>query len=294
MNIHALRIFITVATYKSVTKAAEALLISQPAVTIQIRNLEKELNLKLIKGEGRGIQLTNAGEFVFTQGKRLFTLEQDINKKIETFKQKKNNELKIASTYAPGNFLLPELLAQYKLENPHLQISLAIGNVDLVERKLLNYEADVGFVVNSEIEHNELCYIHLSELEFWFIVPVNHQFANRTISLKEFSKEPIILREQGSSTRDLLYAICHANNCPIPPVGLQLQGLNESLRAVQAGYGTMIAPSISVEEMIRSGKVARVYIKNISVYHSIYLCYRKDDCNNLSFIQFVNKKFSAT
>lgn len=292
MNLHALKIFVTVANYKSITQAAKQLLISQPAVTIQIRNLEKELNLKLIEGKGRGIQLTQAGEYVYEQGRRLFHLEKNIELKINEFKQQ-NEQLKIASTYLPSNFILPKILAQYKLENPSIFINVSVGNVENVERKILDYEADVGIVVRSDIGHEDLIYEKIMTLPFWFIVPTNHRFANKTITLQEITKEPMILREQGSSTRDLLYAICYANNCPKPPIGIQLQGLHESIKAVQAGYGTMLAPSISVEDYILSGKVARVFIEGINVFHNIYICYRKIELEQTPFIQFMKNKLDC-
>ncbi len=80
MNLHALRIYCSVASKKSVTEAAKALLISQPAVTMQIRNLEKETGLTLMVPKGRGIELTEAGEFLFKQAERLFDMEADIEK----------------------------------------------------------------------------------------------------------------------------------------------------------------------------------------------------------------------
>ncbi|WP_320940426.1 LysR family transcriptional regulator, partial [Lysinibacillus capsici] len=78
MNLHALRLFTKVAELNSVSKAAQTLMISQPAVTIQIRNLEKELGLTLLEAKGRGISLTQNGTFLYKQAQRLFDLETDI------------------------------------------------------------------------------------------------------------------------------------------------------------------------------------------------------------------------
>ncbi|WP_249661836.1 LysR family transcriptional regulator, partial [Lysinibacillus fusiformis] len=86
MNLHCLRLFTNVAEHNSVCKAAQTLMISQPAVTIQIRNLEKELGLTLIESKGRGIALTPNGTFLYKQAQRLFDLEIDIEYKIEQLK----------------------------------------------------------------------------------------------------------------------------------------------------------------------------------------------------------------
>lgn len=128
MNLHALRIFCSVASKKSVTEAAKALLISQPAVTMQIRNLEKETGLMLIVPKGRGIELTEAGEFLFKQAEKLFDMEADIEKKLEQYTKGGPEELRISSTYLPANFLLPSWLAKFKNQFPHVNVKLYSGN----------------------------------------------------------------------------------------------------------------------------------------------------------------------
>lgn len=286
MNLHALRIFINVAKHKSITLAANELLISQPAVTIQIRNLEKELNLKLIEGRGRGIQLTTAGEFLYEQGLRLFRLEQSIENKISDFKEK-NVQLNIASSYIPINYVLPTFLAQYKLLHPHIFINVALGNVANVEKQVLNYESDIGFVVRSNVGHEDLQYEELMTVPFWFVVHPNHHLANKTINLEELINEQIIFRERGSSTRDLLESVFYARNCTLPPIGIQLQGLHESIKAVAAGYGTTLAPSFSVSNEIRDKKLSRVWIEGIEIIQSLYICTRKIEAKTEAFIKYI-------
>ena len=85
MNLHALRIFTNVAKLGGITAAANSMLLSQPAVTIQIRKLENEIGAKLIEGKGRGIQLTPEGKFLYEQGMRLFYLEAQIDEKLGKF-----------------------------------------------------------------------------------------------------------------------------------------------------------------------------------------------------------------
>ncbi|MED4353221.1 LysR family transcriptional regulator [Schinkia azotoformans] len=291
MNLHALKTFIIVAKHKSITLAANELLISQPAVTIQIRNLEKELNLKLIEGRGRGIQLTLAGEFIYEQGQRLFRLEQNIENKISDFKER-NIQLNISSSYIPINYVLPPLLAQYKLLHPHIFINVALGNVANVEKQVLNYESDIGFVVRSNAGHEDLLFDELMTIPFWFIVHPDHHLANKMIKLGDLSSEQIIFRERGSSTRDLLEAIFYSNNCSLPPIGIQLQGLHESIKAVEAGYGATLAPSFSVSNEIKDKKIARVWVEGIEIIQSLYICTRKMEVKTEPFITFIKEKLN--
>lgn len=176
MNIHALRIFTKVASMKSVTKAAEALSISQPAVTVQIRNLEKETGLRLVETEGRGIKLTREGEFLVARAERLFDMEKDMENKLIQLKNGELQDLRISSTYLPANFLLPIWLAKFKNDFPSIKVNLYSGNSDQVIEKLLHYKSDIAFVVKEEWNHPDIKRHHLMDIDFWFLVPHGHKY----------------------------------------------------------------------------------------------------------------------
>ena len=289
MNLHALRLFAKVADLKNVSKAAQTLMISQPAVTIQIRNLEKELGLTLIEAKGRGINLTYNGEFLFKQAKRLFDLEMDIENKLAQLKFSGVEELHIVATYVPAHYLLPNWLAKYKQANPSINIHLKTENSKLAIEQLLHYKADIAFIVKENEHHPDIKYKFLMNLDYWFIVPYGHKLAKKEVSLTELMNEPFILREDGSSTKELLIALCKIHKSPSPKVGLQLNGINESIHAIAAGYGAMLAPSIAVSDFINQNKVERVFVKDIEIQRPIYLCTRKHDQDTpLSLTTFVN------
>lgn len=277
MNLHSLRIFTTVASIKSVTEAAKVLSISQPAVTIQIRNLEKETGLKLIEAKGRGMTLTNAGQFLFKQAERLFDMEKDIENKLGQLRNGELEDLRIASTYLPANFLLPLWLAKFKKESPLINIDLYSGNSNEAIEKLLHYKADIAFVVKEKWKQPDLNLHHLMDIDFWFIVPTGHKYNGKEVLLADLVQEPFLLREEGSSTREILFSLCHVHGVTAPYIGLQFHGLNESIRSVIAGYGTMLAPSLAVQEHLKRKEVGRVKVKGIEIKRPVYLCSRKRD-----------------
>lgn len=121
-------------------KQRQALSISQPAVTIQIRNLEKELYLRLLESKGRGITLTQNGTFLFKQAQRLFDLELDIENKVAQLKNTGNEELQIISTHVPSHFLLPKWLAHFKQVHPTAHIHVKTANSQQVIEELLHYK----------------------------------------------------------------------------------------------------------------------------------------------------------
>lgn len=291
MNLHTLRIFTNVAKLGSITEAAKFLHISQPAVTVQIRKLEREIGVKLIKGKGRGIQLTFEGEFLYEQGLRLFHLEEQIDEKFKNFLEKKEN-IKIASSYISTNYILPPIIAGYKTENPNIDMYVSLGNVQSVERLVLDYKVDFGFVVQSNIGHEDLNFEKIMDIPFWFVVHPTHPLANKLVSIFELSEHDFIYRERGSSTLDLMEAIFYTHNCPLPRFGLQIEGVLESIKVVEAGYGMAIAPACSVKEKLSQGSITRVFVDQVEISQSLFSCTRKVDKREHPFIQYLKKNIS--
>ncbi|WP_339196495.1 LysR family transcriptional regulator [Solibacillus sp. FSL R5-0449] len=291
MNLHTLRIFTSVAKLGSITEAAKHLHISQPAVTVQIRKLEREIGVKLIEGKGRGIQLTYEGEFLYEQGLRLFHLEEQIDEKFKNFLEKKEN-IKIASSYISTNYILPPIIAGYKTENPNIDMYVSLGNVQSVERLVLDYKVDFGFVVQSNIGHEDLNFEKIMDIPFWFVVHPTHPLANKVVSIFELSQHDFIYRERGSSTLDLMEAIFYTHNCPLPRFGLQIEGVLESIKVVEAGYGMAIAPAFSVKEKLSQGSIARVFVDQVEISQSLFCCTRKVDKMAHPFIQYLKENLS--
>lgn len=277
MNLHALRVFTVVAKQKSVTEAAAILAISQPAVTIQIRNLEKEIGFKLLEAQGRGIRLTNVGDFLYKQAMPIFFMEKNIENRLAGLKKGVCEKLRIASTYLPANFLLPACLAAFKKEYPATEIDLYSGNSAETINRLTHYKADIAFLVKENWDSYALERIHLFDMEFCFVLPVGHPYAGKEISLAQLVKEPFLLREEGSSTREILLALCKVHGVPDPVIGLQFHGLNESIQAVIAGYGIMLAPFRAVAAHIDRKEVGWVKVRGIEIKRPVYLCCREHD-----------------
>ncbi|WP_315906949.1 LysR family transcriptional regulator [Priestia koreensis] len=293
MNLHTLRIFTNVAKLGSITETARLLHISQPAVTAQIRKLEREIGIKVITSKGRGIQLTAEGKFLYEQGLRLFHLEEQIDEKLKTFLEKKE-KVQIASSYIVMNYILPSIISGYKLENPDVDLYISLGNVVSVERRILNYESDFGFVVQNNIGHEDLHFQKLMDVPFWFVVHPSHPLANKEVSIFDLSEHDFIYREPGSSTLDLLEAIFYAHNCPLPKVGLQMQGLPESIKIVEAGFGMLLAPACSVNESLAQGRLSRVFVEQIEVNQSLFMCTRKTDGSDHPFVHYLKKNLTKS
>lgn len=278
MNLHALRLFHTIAAAGSVTRASELLNISQPAITAQIKKFEKELMLNLFKPQGRGISLTDAGEEMAVLAKRLFAVEHQIEQFAVNYRSGTIGSIRLAATYLPAHFLIPAWIAKFKQQFEQVEMNITTTNSSGALRQLLDVEVDIA--IFGGMAENYPDTIRTEELfqdELWFVVAPGHRYANQQITLTEMMKEPFVMREEGSSTRERLLSLCRTYNSAVPTISLQFNGLHEAITAVIAGYGANFVSSLVVRDYVERGELARVYVEGIDLKNTIAICTRKNE-----------------
>lgn len=289
MNLHALRLFHVIATTGSVTRAAELLNISQPAITAQIKKFEKELSLTLFKPQGRGIGLTAAGAELVPLAKRLFSVEQQIEQFCLDYRSGSRGQICMAATYLPSHFLLPAWLAKYKQRYEEVEMSITTTNSSDALKQLLHMNVDLAIYGGlPEESPNTIQIEELFRDELWFVVSPDHRYANQRISLEEMMREPFVMREEGSSTRERLFALCRTHSAPRPRITLQFNGLHEAIMAVIAGYGANFVSSLVVREYVERGELSRVYVDGIELQNIIAVCTRKHEPLSAAAMNFVD------
>ncbi|GGE30836.1 LysR family transcriptional regulator [Pullulanibacillus camelliae] len=290
MNLHALKLFLAVTKAGSVTQASQALCISQPAVTAQIKKFEKDLGVRLFKQKGRGIALTDVGEGLAEQARRLFALEEQMEDWISDYKQAKKGKLRIAATYLPANFLMPEWVAAFKTENKDAELVVTTTNSSEAFKQLIGYKADLAVYGGGlEDRPEDVDWEVLFEDELWFVVARAHRFANKELTLAEMMTEPFVMREKGSTTRERLFALCKTFNVRDPQIALQFNGLHEAIRAVMTGYGALFISSLVARDYVQSGHLARVKVQGPQLMNKFVICTRKDETPSPLTAAFVKK-----
>ncbi|MGI8348424.1 LysR family transcriptional regulator [Niallia circulans] len=277
MNLHALKLFHIVAEKGNVTRAAEELNISQPAVTAQIKKLEQEIGMTLLAPKGRGILLTEVGIELAKHTKRVFSLEGEMEAYLDQYKNGSIGKLRIVATYLPANFLLPKWLAKYKRRYPEVEVELTTTNSLKAMDQIINYQAEIAFIGGKRESHPFLNTSELFEDEMWFVVHKHHKFAAKKVTLGQVMCEPFIFREKGSSAREKLVSLCTINSINQPTVGLQINGLNEAIRVVMEGYGITFVSSLEVKEYIARGDLAKVNVEGVELKNPISICRRRED-----------------
>lgn len=293
MNLHALRIFTEVANTGSVTRSAENLLMSQPAVTAQLRNLEQELDMKLVAAKGRSIQLTEAGERLSARSRQLFSLEYEMEREMHALRIGLAGSLRICATDLPGRTVLPAWIVQYKERYPQVHIQFTKGSSQSAIERLLDHSVDIALVCGEGPEDKALEYSTLLEDELIFIVPGKHPLAGATVPLEVLMSGPFILREQGSYTRRKLLALCDALSVTKPRSGICIEGMHETIEAVKTGYGASFVPSLAVTRELQAGELSKVNVQDIQVKHPIRLYTRREEKllpPTANFISLVNNR----
>ncbi|MFF2888718.1 LysR family transcriptional regulator [Paenibacillus sp. NPDC057967] len=289
MNLHALRLFHLIASTGSVTRASEQLSISQPAITSQVKKFEKELSLQLLRPEGRGIALTEAGEQLSVLASRLFAVETQIEQFAHDYREGAIGRIRVAATYLPAHFLLPAWIAKYKQSYEGVEMTIHTTDSGGALHRLQQMEADIAIYGGIPEEYPDtIATEQLFEDELWFVVAPGHRYAEQHITLTEMMREPFVMRETGSSTRERLFALCRTHNAPSPRITLQFNGLHEAITAVLAGYGANFVSSLVVRDKVERGELCRVYVDSVQPINSIAVCTRQNEPLSAAASRFVD------
>lgn len=282
MDFQQLNIFISVATLKSFSRAAETLFISQPAVSVRIKGLEEELGVVLFdRSRSRELSLTEAGR------KFLDHAQQMVNQKEEALAQLARGDgapagpVQLGASTVPGNYLLPSILAQFKKRHPGITISLSIMDSARVLEKLFDYNIDLGFV-GSRVHDLRLRYYPFAGDELILITPAGY-FDPAPVSsqpeelavipLERCLGSNLIVREKGSATRDLFEAaLAKEGLCLHDFASLTLVDSVEAIKqSVRAGLGLSLVSRYSAADFFKMSFVDGYRLMGLNLAREIYL-----------------------
>lgn len=204
MDLRQLEVFVSICRTGNFSKAAKELYLTQPTVSSHIYQLEKELGFYLFERRGREIVLTEAGEKFYPYALGVLDLMQRARESFSAYKNEFQGNIKIVASQTPGNYLLPKLLKEFKYEYPGVKLEISIFNSEEVIEKILNYEADVGFV-GSKYNFDKLEFISVEDDELILVTSKNSDLKERSnengeIKLEDILDFPFIIRKRGSAT----------------------------------------------------------------------------------------------
>jgi len=278
LNLNQLRVFDALARTGSVTSAARGLRVSQPAVSKQLAELESALALRLFDRLPRGVRLTEAGRVLAGYAERMFALEGAAEKELTSLRTGRSATLRIGASTTIGSYLVPTLFGALKKLAPEAELSLSIGNtaqtLDLVRQQ----EVDLG-LTEGLLASDEFVSRPFSEDELIAITAPGDELASQThVKLARLVSRPILMRERGSGTREVLEKALAEHGLNVRPA-LEL-GSTEALKNAAANrLGVAFVSLLSVELELKSGRLARITpvdFKLTRTLHSVQLPYQSD------------------
>ena len=204
---YRLHVFRTAAKRLSFTKAGEDLFISQPAVTKHIHELERQLNIKLFERSGTRLKLTQAGTILLKHSEQIFKTYRDLEFEINALMEKQSGTLKLGASTTAAQYILPAALVDFRKKFPDIIINLVIKNSDEILALLQRNEIDLG-IIEGHTRDSSVKYREFLKDEIVLVANNNNPLAkNASITLEELKEVPLLLREPGSGT---LEVIAHA------------------------------------------------------------------------------------
>ncbi len=273
MDTRQLTAFCAVVDRKSFSLAAEQLGVTQPAVSLQIRSLEKRLGQRLLDRSGRRVEPTEAGQRLYRSAQRLLAIEEQL---LEEVAGEGDGELKgrleIGCSTGPGATVLPLLLCQFQEANPGVAISLSVNDTQHVIDLVANRELELG-VVGAATRHRGVSFEPFFRDEVVLAVPPDHRFAGKTIGLEALRAETLILMQEGAGVRQMIEEELRRAGLRIRDLEVRLElGLQESVKAaVAAGHGVTFISRSSIEPELAAGSLAAARVKGLDPTREISL-----------------------
>jgi DNA-binding transcriptional LysR family regulator len=292
MDDHKLKVFSIVAETKSFSRASEIIRLTQPAVSLQIQALEEVYGTKLFNRSGCIITLTKSGKMLYKYAKEINSLYSAAEKEIGEFTGLTKGVISVGASSTLGNYVLPSVIAEYRTKFPKVGIHLHIGNTKNVVEYLNADNVDVG-LVEGEVNKQKLIIEKLFSDEMVLIMPPFHIWAKKqSISVMSLAKEPMIFREEGSGTRQMIekYFLKHGISPQQVKVALVMGSTTAIKGAVEEGLGVSIISKWAAKKEKRYGTLKTATFKEDKFPRDFYLLRRKSKETSHtveSFIKFL-------
>ena len=277
MQDHKLKVFCTVAETKSFSKASEIVRLTQPAVSLQIQALEELYGTKLFNRSGCIITLTNAGELLYKYATEINLLYSDAEKEISKITGLVKGVVTLGASSTIGNYIMPSVISDFKRKFPKVNVHLLINNTKTIVEYLNAAGIDVGFV-EGDVSKQKLLIEKIVSDEMVLIMSPLHPWTKRTnISISELQKEPFILREEGSGTRQMIEKYLSKYGLPTQYIKVTFTfGSTESIKsAVENGLGVSIISKWAAKKETRYGSLKTATFKEDKFLRDFSLLRRK-------------------
>ena len=273
MDTRQLAAFCAVVERRSFSQAAERLGVTQPAVSLQIRALEKRLGTQLLDRSGRRVEPTEAGMRLYRGAQRLLALEEQVIAEVaEEAGEKLEGTFEIGASTGPGGIVLSHLLCELQALHPDLHVVMWVFDTQTIVDRVAARELELG-IVGAARRHRGVVFEPFFRDEVVLACPPGHPFAGRTVTLDELRGAGLIVMQEGAGVRQLIEDELQRAGTRLRDLDVRLElGLQESVSsAVRAGYGVTFISRTSIESDLAAGTIAAARVEGLELQREIFL-----------------------
>lgn len=272
-TLRQLRVFESAARHLSVTRAAEELHLTPPAVSIQIRQLEGHAHADLFERVGRRLRLTQAGEETLARAREILGLVRDAEEAIAGLGSLEQGLLDVGVINA-GDYFFPWLIAAFREEHPRIRVKLSVGNREELLARLEGHHVDLAVMSHAPTQAQFAAEPFAPHPHVIVCAPGHALARRRAVPLEVAAREPLITREPGSATH-LAMQQAFGEAGIVPRIEMEI-GSNETIKqAVAAGFGVGFLSSHAVQQELALGRLAVIAVKGFPVMRQWYVVHRR-------------------
>lgn len=289
-TLHQLHIFLKITQTKSITKASEELHLTQPAVSIQLKNFQDQFKIPLTEVVGRKIYITDFGKEIALAAENILNQVHAINYKTQLHTGKLAGRLKI-SIVSTGKYVMPFFLSDFLKQHDGIELILDVTNKMKVLESLEKNEVDFS-LVSVLPENMKIEKLELMQNKLYLIGNMTEKFKSRVYDKKIFESLPLIYREQGSGTRQTMEKFIHRNKLPVRKK-MELTSNEAVKQAVIAGLGFSIMPLIGIKNELQNDELQIVHVKGFPIktfWNLIWLKGKSHSPVAGAFLNYVKKE----
>ncbi|EMR01765.1 LysR family transcriptional regulator [Cesiribacter andamanensis] len=288
-TLHQLQVFLKITQTQSITKAAEELHLTQPAVSIQLKNFQDQFDIPLTELVGRRLFITDFGKEIAQAAEKILHEVHAINYKTMAYKGQLTGRLKIASV-STGKYVMPYFLSDFLNLHQGIELALDVTNKSKVVESLEQNEVDFA-LVSVVPEHLQIEQIDLMPNRLYLVGNMDQQFQRKSYDISLLEAIPLIYREKGSGTRHVMEKFITQHHLPVKKK-LELTSNEAVKQAVIAGLGFSIMPLIGIKNNLHDGELQIIPLEGFpiqSTWSLIWLKGKKFSPAASAYLAFLNK-----
>ncbi len=273
MDTRQLAAFCAVVERRSFSQAAERLGVTQPAVSLQIRALEKRLGTQLLDRSGRRVEPTESGWRLYRGAQRMLALEEQLVSELAaTAEGELAGDLVLGASTGPAAIVVPLLLGEFQREHPNVRVFLTVSDTHSIIERVADRGLELG-IVGASRRHRGVRFEPFFSDQVILACPPGHRFAGRTVTLDELREETLILMQEGAGVRQIIEDALRRLGVRLRDLDVRLElGLQESVRrAVEAGFGVTFISRTAVESELADGRLTEGRVEGLDATREISL-----------------------